>query len=54
MTMSVERGANCAVRPTVRNDPTVSCFAFRLVPRVQETGPKKDSSEKDACIKMLQ
>lgn len=52
--MDVEPRARYAVRPMVRNDPTASCFTFRLVPRVQETGPKKDSSEKDACIKILQ
>lgn len=54
MNISVEPRASCVVRPTVKNDPSVSHFAFRLVPRVQEMGPKKDSSEKDACIKMLQ
>ncbi len=29
------------VRPMVRNDPVVSCFAFRLVPEVWERGPQK-------------
>lgn len=42
------------VRPKLRNDPTVSRFAFRSVPRVEETGPKKDSSEDYACIEILQ
>lgn len=54
MNMDVKPAARCTVRPRVRNDPTVSRFAFRLVPRVHETGPKRDSSEEDACLKIFQ
>lgn len=51
--MDVEPRARCSVRPTVRNDPSVS-FVLRLVPRVLKTAPKKDSRKEDVGISIIQ
>lgn len=54
MKMDVEPRARCSVRPTVRNDLSVSFFILRLIPRVLKTAPKKDSCKEDAGINTLQ
>lgn len=53
MNMDVEPRARCSVRPTVRNDPSVS-FVLRLIPQMLKTAPKKDSCKEDVGINIIQ
>lgn len=54
MSVDVEPRARCSVRPTVRNDPSVSFFILGLIPRVLKTAARKDSCKEDVGINIIQ